>query len=65
MVALLAIFYSRKTCVPLSRFYLSETGEKVYYNSLQHANRIKRRGKLFFDSYGEGFEEDYLEKKII
>jgi thiamine kinase-like enzyme len=59
------IAYTLYTCVPLSRFYLSETGEKVYYNSLQHANRIKRRGKLFFDSYGEGFEEDYLEMVLL
>jgi thiamine kinase-like enzyme len=59
------IAYTLYTCVPLSRFYLSETGEKVYYNSLQHANSIKRRCKLFFDTYGEVFEEDYLEMVLL
>lgn len=55
------IAYTLYTCVPLSRFYFSETGEKVYYNSLQHANRTKQRVRLFFESYGQEIEEDYLE----
>ncbi|MEW9501818.1 phosphotransferase enzyme family protein [Jeotgalibacillus marinus] len=59
------IAYTLYTCVPLSRFYLTETGKKIYYNSFQHANRIKRRAKVFFDSYGEGFEEDYLEMVLL
>lgn len=59
------IAYTLYTCVPLSRVYLSETGEKVYYNSLQHANRIKRRVRLFFESYGEGIEENYLEMVLL
>ena len=59
------IAYTLYTCVPLSRFYLSETGEKVYYNSLQHANRIKQRVKLFFESYGETRKEDYLEMVLL
>jgi len=59
------IAYTLYTCVPLSRFYLSETGEKVYYNSLQHANRIKQRVKLFFESYGDARKEDYLEMVLL
>lgn len=59
------IAYTLYTCVPLSRFYLSETGEEVYYKSLQHANRIKQRVRLFFESYGEGIEEDYLEMVLL
>lgn len=59
------IAYTLYTCVPLSRFYLSETGENVYYNSLQHAKRIKQRIRLFFESYGEGIEERYLEMVIL
>ncbi|MBX4148611.1 phosphotransferase [Paenibacillus sp. FSL W7-1279] len=59
------IAYTLYTCVPLSRCYLSETGEIIYYNSLQHANRIKQRVKLFFESYGEGKEEDYLEMVLL
>lgn len=55
------IAYTLYTCVPLSRYYLSETGEAVYYYSLKHANRVKQRVKLFFESYGEGIDEDYLE----
>lgn len=54
------IAYTLYTCIPLSRLYFTETGEQVYYNSLQHANRIKQRVKLFFESYGEQFEGDYL-----
>ncbi len=59
------IAYTLYTCVPLSRFYLSETGEKIYYNSSQHAQHIKQRVKLFFDSYGEEAEEDYLEMVLL
>ncbi|MFF2500982.1 phosphotransferase [Peribacillus sp. NPDC058075] len=59
------IAYTLYTCVPLSRFYLSETGEKVYYNPLQHANRIKQRVRLFFESYGEGIEENYLKMVLL
>ena len=43
------IAYTLYTCVPLSRFYLSETGEKVYYNSLQNANRIKKELNCFLN----------------
>lgn len=57
--------YTLYTCVPLSRFFLSETGEKVYYSSLQHANRIKQRVTLFFEAYGEKIEEDYLEMVLL
>lgn len=59
------IAYTLYTCVPLSRFYLSETGEKVYYHSLQDANRINQRVKLFFESYGEEIEEGYLEMVLL
>lgn len=59
------IAYTLYTCVPLSRYYLSETGEKVYYNSLLHADRVKRRVKLFFESYGEEIEQDYLEMVLL
>ena len=59
------IAYALYTCVPLSRFYLTEVGDKEYYNSSQHANRIKRRVKLFFDAYGKGFEVDYREMVLL
>lgn len=59
------IAYTLYTCVPLSRFYLTETGEKIYYNSLQHANHIKRRVRLFFESYGEEIKDDYLEMVLL
>ncbi len=54
------IAYTLYTCVPLSRFYLSEAGKKIHYHSL-HANRIKQRITMFFESYGEEKVEDYLE----
>lgn len=59
------IAYTLYTCVPLSRCYLSETGETVYYNSSQHANRIKQRVRLFFDSYGEGIKEEYVDMVLL
>ncbi|MCR8644434.1 phosphotransferase [Paenibacillus sp. N1-5-1-14] len=54
------IAYTLYTCVPLSRFYFAETGEKVHYDSLQHASRIRHRVRLFFDSYGEAIPDHYL-----
>jgi hypothetical protein len=59
------IAYTLYTCVPLSRVYHSETGEAVYYNSVLHADRIKKRVELFFESYGEEREEDYLEMVLL
>jgi len=58
------IAYTLYTCVPLSRFYLSETGEEIHYQTQLHANRIKQRIRLFFEAYGEEREEDYLEMVI-
>jgi hypothetical protein len=55
------IAYTLYTCVPLSRFYHSETGRTVYYDSLKHSNSIKQKVKLFFESYGEDIEGDFLE----
>lgn len=47
------IAYTLYTCVPLSRFFRTETGEVVNYHSLEHAAHIKYRVKLFFEAYGE------------
>ncbi len=46
------IAYALYTCAPLSRLYLSEAGEVVDYDPLQHADRMKRRVALFIESYG-------------
>ncbi|MFD9627136.1 phosphotransferase [Peribacillus muralis] len=59
------IAYTLYTCVPLSRFHLDETGEKVHYQTCQDANRIKNRVQLFFDSYGEAVAEDYIEMVLL
>ena len=59
------IAYTLYTCVPLSRFYISETGEEVYYDPLHDANRIKQRVSLFFESYGKEMGEDYLEMVLL
>ncbi|MDZ5472255.1 phosphotransferase [Bacillus sp. 31A1R] len=59
------IAYTLYTCVPLSRFYLSESGEKVHYHSLMHAELIKQRIRLFFESYGEGLDGDFLEMVLL
>ncbi|MCA1065721.1 phosphotransferase [Rossellomorea sp. AcN35-11] len=55
------IAYTLYTCVPLSRVHHSETGEAVYYDSLKDRDRIKKRVDLFFESYGEGLKEGYVE----
>jgi thiamine kinase-like enzyme len=55
------IAYTLYTCVPLSRFFVTETGEKVYYDSIQHADRIKWKIQLFIEAYGKRFEQDYIE----
>ncbi|WP_369899590.1 phosphotransferase [Bacillus manliponensis] len=59
------IAYTLYTCVPLSRFYFSETGEKVDYHAPQHANHIKQRITLFFESYGMKMEANYLEMVLL
>ncbi|MEK4373223.1 MULTISPECIES: phosphotransferase [unclassified Bacillus (in: firmicutes)] len=59
------IAYTLYTCVPLSRFFRTETGEVVNYLSLDHADQIKHRVKLFFESYGEEIAEDYLDMVLL
>ena len=59
------IAYTLYTCIPLSRFYLSDSGEKIHYNSSQHVQDRKRRVKLFFESYGEELQEGYLEMVLL
>lgn len=60
------IAYTLYTCIPLSRVSLSETGEKIHYQSTQHASRIKQRVISFFESYGEGInKEHYLEMVLL
>lgn len=54
------IAYTLYTCIPLSRFYLSEEGEEIHY-AKENAPRIKQRVQLFFESYGVSKDEDYLE----
>ncbi len=56
------IAYTLYTCVPLSRFYLSEIdGTEIHYHSARDAERIKQRIALFFNAYGMKIESDYLE----
>lgn len=59
------IAYTLYTCVPLSRFYHTEVGEVVHYNSLQHADRIKQRIRLFFETYGYVMKDDFLDMVIL
>lgn len=59
------IAYTLYTCVPLSRFMYSEGGKAISYDPLQDANRIKRRVRLFFESYGEEMEEGTLEMALL
>ena len=58
------IAYTLYTCVPLSRTYYSETGEAVHYDREQHADRIRQRVNLVFESYGMG-KEGFLEMVLL
>lgn len=53
--------YTLYTCLPLSRFYLSEAEEPVHYDSLLHAERVKKRVALFFEAYGEEMPPTFFE----
>ncbi|PYZ93390.1 aminoglycoside phosphotransferase [Salipaludibacillus keqinensis] len=59
------IAYTLYTCVPLSRFYLSESEEKIYYDSATDAARVKKRIQLFFDSYGMDIPPNLLDVVIL
>lgn len=60
------IAYCLYTCVPLSRFYHAETGEKVHYDAAKDAGRKKRRVSLFFDNYGApALKAELLEMLIL
>lgn len=60
------IAYTLYTCVPLSRMYLNEAGNKVYYRSSKDAGRIKQRVQLFFAAYGmKGIEKDFLDMVVL
>lgn len=60
------IAYTLYTCIPLSRFHHTESGETVYYDHSHDAERIKKRVEMFFDSYGiEGMEKGYLDMVLL
>jgi Phosphotransferase enzyme family len=59
------IAYTLYTCVPLSRFYLDETGATINYNRSQHAKGMKERISLFFEGYGEEVNPDFLEMVLL
>ncbi|TDL30850.1 aminoglycoside phosphotransferase [Jeotgalibacillus sp. S-D1] len=59
------IAYTLYTCVPLSRFYLVETGEKCFYQSSSDAKRIKERINLFFEAYGIQGSKDCLDMVLF
>ncbi|WP_454191275.1 phosphotransferase [Paenibacillus sp. Marseille-Q7038] len=59
------IAYTLYTCVPLSRFYLSETGEQVPYDRVKHADKIKQRISLFLESYGTEINRDILDMVVL
>ncbi|WP_026695481.1 phosphotransferase [Peribacillus kribbensis] len=51
------IAYTLYTCVPLSRYSLSHSG----CDSSELAGRRKERVRLFFEAYGGGMQENWLE----
>lgn len=59
------IAYTLYTCVPLSRFTLSVSGEKIYYDPQLHAASRKERIALFFEAYGEEWKPEYMEMVLL
>ncbi|MGG3622198.1 aminoglycoside phosphotransferase family protein [Bacillus gobiensis] len=59
------VAYTLYTCVPLSRFYLSEKGEKIHYDPLLHAKLREERVKLFFASYGENVPTEIIDFVLL
>lgn len=59
------IAYTLYTCVPLSRFYLSETGEQIPYDPVKHADQVKQRISLFFKSYGTELKRDIVDMVLL
>ncbi|WP_050180475.1 aminoglycoside phosphotransferase family protein [Domibacillus robiginosus] len=59
------IAYTLYTCLPLSRFYLSETAQKVHYDPSRHASLIKKRLTLFFETYGEEMPQNFWEMVVL
>lgn len=60
------IAYTLYTCIPLSRYHLSNTLEAtVLYDSVQDADRMKQRVELFFEAYGEPMDENYLKMVVL
>ncbi|WP_046173520.1 phosphotransferase enzyme family protein [Domibacillus indicus] len=59
------IAYTVYTCLPLSRFSLSEAGEPVHYTPSRHASSIKERLQLFFEAYDEKMPPDFLEIVLL
>ncbi|MED1782397.1 phosphotransferase [Brevibacillus fortis] len=59
------IAYTLYTCVPFSRFSFSESGEKIHYQPLLHANQRKQRMALFFESYGMEWKENAVEMVLL
>ncbi|MDN7240949.1 phosphotransferase [Planococcus sp. N028] len=59
------VAYTLYTCVPLSRLYLTETGDEIHYSSIHDADRKRKRVQLFFETYGEAIEEDYLDMVVL
>ena len=59
------VAYTMYTCVPLSRFYLNESGKKVLYEPSKHANHLKRRLIIFLESYGIEFDRRILDMVLL
>lgn len=59
------IAYTLYTCVPLSRFYLTESGEKSFYQSSRDAKRTKKRIDLFLKAYGIKDSRECLDMVLL
>ncbi|PPA71692.1 aminoglycoside phosphotransferase family protein [Jeotgalibacillus proteolyticus] len=59
------IAYTLYTCIPLSRFYLLESGEKCRYDSSVHTADRKDRIALYFHAYGVSCPENIINTVIL
>ncbi|WP_114571529.1 phosphotransferase enzyme family protein [Exiguobacterium flavidum] len=59
------VAYTLYTFAPLSRLYHSETGETIHYEAMRDAERIKRRVRLFLETYGKPGQERELFEMVV
>ncbi|WP_079480260.1 phosphotransferase [Halobacillus salinus] len=59
------VAYALYTCVPLSRLHHSEDGQAIYYDSERDSSVVRKRVKLFMQSYGRNLGSDVMDMVVL